>query len=78
MLSCKDICEKSTEHLEGSLSLVTRLQLRLHLLICSACRRFYRQFKLTIGTASQLGEIDQPTDDEINDLLEKLSQQRQE
>ena len=77
MLSCKDVCENATNHLEGELGLATRLQLRFHLLICKACRQFMRQFETTVGTAQKLGESKEaslePTDAEIDDLVKRLS-----
>lgn len=77
MLSCKDISENATNHLEGELSFSTRLQLRMHLLICKACRQFMRQFQTTVETARKLGDTEQsrlqPTDAEIDALAAKLS-----
>lgn len=72
MLTCKDICDNATQHLEGPTTLLERLSLRFHLLICKHCRRFMRQFNLTIGAAQKMAE-QSPTDEEIDTLVEKLT-----
>lgn len=73
MLTCKDVCESVTDHLEGSTSFMDRLSLRFHLLICKHCRRFYKQFQMAVGVSSELGEeIPEPTDEEIDQLVSKL------
>lgn len=74
MLSCKDICENATHHLEGELGMLTRLQFWFHLMICKACRQFLRQFQATIDTARQLNRQaeQEPTDAEIDALVQRL------
>ncbi len=72
MLTCKDVCDNATNYLEGPTTLLERINLRVHLLMCKHCRRFVRQFNLTIGVAQEL-EQDSPSDDEINVLVEKLT-----
>jgi len=73
MLSCKDVSETVTDHLEGSTTFRERAALRFHLLICKHCRRFYHQFKIAAGVSGQLGsEVSEPTDEEIDELVRKL------
>ena len=72
MFSCRDICDNATNHLEGSLNLGQRLQMRLHLLICDACRRFYAQLQLTIGVSAKLGKPPEPSEEEIEAVAQKL------
>lgn len=43
MLSCSDATRRISEALDRPLSWRARLGLRLHLMMCSACRRFARQ-----------------------------------
>ncbi len=74
MFSCKDACDKATDYLEGSDTFGERLNMRLHLMICRECRRFYRQFQLTVGAAAKVQNIDAPTDQEIDALVRKLSE----
>lgn len=50
MPNCKDMTELLSTSLESRLPLSKRLAMRLHLLICSTCRR-YRQHLLFIQKA---------------------------
>ena len=47
MLTCKQLVENSSDYLDARLSLRGRLSVRLHLAMCTNCRRFLRQMKLT-------------------------------
>jgi hypothetical protein len=42
MLSCKDISKLLSDRLDRRLGLMQRLQLRMHLLMCSGCARVER------------------------------------
>jgi len=46
MLTCKQASQLISQSLDHPLSWVQRLQLRLHLLICTPCTRFRQQLKL--------------------------------
>jgi predicted anti-sigma-YlaC factor YlaD len=78
MLTCKDISETATDHLEGKTSSASRLKFRLHLLYCKNCRRYYRQIQLTISTLQKLPKtVDSkgfPDDAEIDLILQKLKE----
>lgn len=76
MFSCRDVSESVTDHLEGEATLMDGLLLRFHLLICKHCRRFYRQFRISVGISAKLRKIDAPTDPEIDDLVRKLKQRK--
>lgn len=43
MLSCKDVSKLRSQSIDRRLNLGERLGVRLHLLVCEACRRFDRQ-----------------------------------
>jgi hypothetical protein len=73
LLTCKNICDNATRHIEGQPGLGDRFSLRFHLLICKECRRFMRQFRMMIGTSAKLNELDEPTDEEINELVTRLA-----
>ena len=73
MLTCKDVCDHATRHIEGPTSLWDRIGLRFHLLICKECRRFMQQFRMMISTSATLNEVDQPTDEEIDELVTRLA-----
>jgi anti-sigma factor RsiW len=54
MLSCQEITDRVTEYLEGELSLLQRLQFRLHLAMCRTCSRYLEQMRLTIAALREL------------------------
>jgi anti-sigma factor ChrR (cupin superfamily) len=52
--SCREVREHLTEYAEGALPLRERLALRLHLLLCDACRAFHHGFQALPGIARSL------------------------
>lgn len=46
MLSCKEVSSRVSESLDRKLSLWDRFGVKLHLLMCNACRRMARQMAL--------------------------------
>lgn len=56
MLNCKDITELLTEYLEGEMTLLDRMRVRTHLLMCPPCRRYADQLALTIASCGHLPE----------------------
>lgn len=70
MLSCKQLVLRSSDFLDGQLTLRERFSVRTHLTMCNNCRRFIRQLRLTQRVVQQLPEA------EISDLdalAERLS-----
>lgn len=53
MLNCKQASKLVSQSLDRPLSWTERWQLKLHLFICNACRRFAKQLKL-LATAIHL------------------------
>jgi hypothetical protein len=45
MLSCKEVCRLISESLDRKLPWHQRVQMRVHLLLCSACSCFQRQMQ---------------------------------
>ena len=70
MLSCRDIVAMATEHAEGQLPFGLRLRVRLHLLLCAACRLFYVQLDELRGLLAGLGRA--PRAAEEAELIESL------
>lgn len=62
MLTCQQIATLLTDYLEGRLSFWDRMALRLHLGMCTSCRAYLRQLKLTIGTTRQIDPGEVPPD----------------
>ena len=58
MLSCKQLVLRSSDFLDGQLTLRERFALRTHLAMCINCRRFIRQLRLTQQVVQQLPEVE--------------------
>lgn len=50
MLTCKDISNQASDHLERELSPRQRLAFALHLLLCGNCREFVRHLRSAVIT----------------------------
>ncbi|KJK20185.1 anti-sigma factor family protein [Pseudomonas sp. NPDC087612] len=56
MLSCKELVARSSDYLDGQLTLGERLMVRQHLLFCRHCRRFLKQMRVAQATVRALPE----------------------
>jgi len=54
MLKCRDISELSSDYIDGTLPLHKRLQVRLHLFMCTHCRRYLQHFQTTVDLIAKL------------------------
>lgn len=54
MLSCKEVTQKVSQAQDRKLTLRERIGVRLHLLICYACRRFVRQLAILTAASRHL------------------------
>lgn len=54
MLTCREITELVTDHLEGRLSFMERVRFQLHVGMCRHCRAYLRQMKATIRALARL------------------------
>ncbi len=45
MLSCREVTERASDAVDGTLPLFARLELRLHLMICEGCRTYIEQMR---------------------------------
>lgn len=61
MLSCKELVARSSDYLDGQLTIGERLMVRQHLLFCRHCRRFLKQMRVAQATVRALPE--QPVGD---------------
>ena len=68
MLKCSEIVAQASDYLEKELSFSHRLQYQAHLLMCSNCRRFSRQFSAAVIMIRQLPPtpVSQKRIDEVN------------
>jgi predicted anti-sigma-YlaC factor YlaD len=55
-MTCKELVELVTDYLEGALPLEDVADFEKHLSICSSCRTYLSQMKLTVETMGRLTE----------------------
>ena len=75
MLTCKELVAHSSDYLDEQLNTRTRLAVRTHLMLCSHCRRFIKQMRLTQGV---LRTLDEPASAELDALASRLAKTRRE
>lgn len=54
MLTCREMSELGSAIIDGKLRLRTRLAVLTHLSLCSNCRRYVRQLRITSQVLQQL------------------------
>lgn len=64
MLTCQEMAERASDHLDGALSFRQRLAVELHLAICPNCRAYLRQLRATLDLARRLGDAPTSAEDE--------------
>ena len=68
MLSCKEATKIASEGLDKKLSFIQRLNLKLHLFICSTCRNYIRQITFLRRAAADLdAHIEKQTTHKLSD-----------
>lgn len=73
MLTCKEQVARSSDYLDGQLSVRERLLVRHHLMFCPNCRRFIRQMRLMQATLKLLPETPVP---DLDGLAARLAAER--
>jgi predicted anti-sigma-YlaC factor YlaD len=53
-LTCREVSQLVSEGMDGELPASERVRLRLHFVICDACRRTQQQFRLLRGAVRSL------------------------
>ncbi len=81
MLSCKDVTRKISQAQDRRLTFRERLSIRLHLLICYACRRFVKQVTILTAVSQRLlsddsksGAVDTLTDSARHRIRDRLQE----
>jgi predicted anti-sigma-YlaC factor YlaD len=77
MLTCRDIADLASDHLEGQLSLAQRIPVRIHLAMCRHCRRYLEQVGHTIRFLRQLPGVPASADAR-EALLDRFREWRQQ
>ncbi len=73
MLTCKKLVENGSEYLEGDMSRWQRFKFKMHLFMCTHCKRYIEQLKQTI---SMIGIS--PKQAPSEELHQKLAKEYQE
>jgi len=76
MLSCKKVAQRASDYLEANASTGLTWQVRLHLIMCSNCRRFVRHLSITKTVSASIAQPSLHTDPEPQ--WEKLHQRLKE
>ncbi|MDP1731096.1 MAG: anti-sigma factor [Devosia sp.] len=73
MLTCREITELANGYLDRELPLLTRAQFRLHIIMCSHCRRYVDQLAKTVNMLKTLPHGTPPPDveEKLVRLLER-------
>jgi len=61
MFSCHEVSRKISQSMDARLTLLQRMGIRIHLMMCRYCARFRRQLTL-LRTICRIDEPDQPTE----------------
>ncbi len=77
MISCRDIAKLSSQYLDQDLPLMTRMRIKIHLMMCVHCHRFMKQLQATINAVKHLKEPEITHPDIDNQVANLLQQHRQ-
>ncbi len=70
MLTCQQLADEVSRFLEGELSMSEWAQIRVHLMMCDACRTYMHQMKTTRGALQLLDDEPAPADDVAAGLMQ--------
>ncbi|MDM8351171.1 anti-sigma factor [Pseudomonas sp. sp1636] len=70
MLTCREMSELGSDIIESHLSLRTRLAVLMHLRMCSRCKLYIKQLRLTSDVLQRLPFQDETVDSQA--ILKKL------
>ncbi|WP_339476891.1 anti-sigma factor family protein [Pseudomonas sp. RL_5y_Pfl2_69] len=73
MLSCKQQVARSSDYLDGQLSVRERLLVRHHLMFCPNCRRFIKQMRLMSAALKKLPE---PLPSDLEQTVERMMREQ--
>jgi predicted anti-sigma-YlaC factor YlaD len=75
MLNCKQVATQASDYLDNHVDGKLRWKIRMHLLMCSHCRRFIRHLRITRDVA---GEATRRDDESVEAeiILKKIKNNR--
>jgi anti-sigma factor RsiW len=70
MLTCKELDDYIADYVDGTLPANARRKFKLHLWLCTVCRRYLRAYRRTIALcAESVLESDRRVEDELPEAL---------
>lgn len=60
MITCKQLLERLSDYLDGTMSPLGRMSLRLHLWLCPPCRRYHDQMKQMLEATRDVPRAELP------------------
>lgn len=76
MLSCKEVVKRSSDYVDGNLSVWGKLSYRFHLFLCVHCRRYIQHFNVAIGVSRECAKSS--LSDEQADAISKQVCEREQ
>jgi predicted anti-sigma-YlaC factor YlaD len=75
MLSCKQVATLASEYLDQQTDTGLNWKIRMHLLMCSHCRRFIRHLKITNKVSREV--LLEKTDIQVDEILKRVKESSQ-
>jgi anti-sigma factor RsiW len=72
MKTCREVYEEASDLLDGQLPLLSRLEMRMHLLLCVHCRRYVRHLRLLVQCLAVRGRLSTPPAGFVERVIEHL------
>jgi hypothetical protein len=70
MFRCSEVAERASLLIDGDLGFWSRLNIKLHLVVCRGCRAFVEQMRITDDLTAMAGAMHHPVpSDEIKAAL---------
>lgn len=77
MISCEEFEKFVTDYFEGNLPFLTRVKFNIHLMLCSICRKYIKQYRKTIEIEKQFfkdkdHDFSEEPPEELLEIVRKL------
>lgn len=71
MLSCKDISNLASDHIDKKLPPLMKMKVKMHLFMCAKCREFVKQLQATVDVLKNL-KTPHPEESFVNQQASEL------
>ncbi len=76
MLNCRDVAHEASDYIDHNLSWWRRLLFRLHLFICSKCRRFVSHVHITREFIRKRGHL-KTSEQDVQKVMSSVEKSKQ-